>query len=344
MKQHKTALSLLAAAVALCVLYAGYRITSPSALQTTDDAYVRADSVMVAPRVSGQIAKVLVEDNQEVKAGQLLAELDDQDFVAARAAAAANLLSAQAEVLNLTASVARQSAVIDQTTAKTRSTAASLKFAEANAQRYRNLSTTGAGTRQEQQKADSELQRWQANRDQDEANRIAATKMLDVQKAQLEAAKAAVARAQAALDQADLNLSYTHIVAPQDGIVGQRTVRVGAFVHTGDVLLAVVPVHEAFVVANFRETQLTHMNAEQTVELRVDSLPDRVFTGHIDSIAPATGLSFSKVTPDNATGNFTKVIQRVPVKILLDKGQADLDRLRIGMSVVASVDTHKAHQ
>ncbi|KPW19966.1 HlyD family secretion protein [Pseudomonas cannabina] len=343
MKQHRTAISLVCSAVVLCALYSAYHILSTDAVQSTDDAYVRADSVLISARLPGQVTKVLVDDNQAVKAGQILAELDDRDFLVARASAAATVSAAKAQLLNLQASIERQAAVIDQAAATTRATAASLKFAQVNQQRYLNLSNAGAGTQQERQKAESELQSWQASRDRDEASRVAATKTLDVLKAQLEAAKAELAKDQAALSQAELNVSYTRITAPQDGMVGLRSVRVGAYVSQGQPLMAVVPLHEAFVVANFRETQLARMVMNQAVELHVDSIPDHSFRGHIESVAPATGVSFSEIAPDNATGNFTKVVQRIPVKIMFEPNQADLDRLRIGMSVVASVDTTKGH-
>lgn len=338
MKQHRTAIGLVTTAVVICVVYIGYRLVGGSSVQSTDDAYIRADSVFVSPRLSGQIARVAVEDNQQVKAGQLLAELDDRDLLVAQAAAASSVQAAKAELENLGASIERQSAIIDQATATTRATAASLKFSQANAQRYLNLSNAGAGTQQEQQKAEAELLGWQATRDRDEAIRIAAVKTLSVLKARVDVAKAALAKANAALEQADLNLSYSKITAPQDGMIGQRSVRVGAYVGQGQPLMAVVPVDKAFVIANFRETQLAHMHTRQAVELRADSFPEHSFKGWIESLAPATGLSFSAIAPDNATGNFTKVVQRIPVKIMFDEHQPDLDRLRVGMSVVASVD------
>ncbi|MCK2122730.1 HlyD family secretion protein [Pseudomonas sp. PNPG3] len=337
--KHRTSLSLITAAVAVCAIYGGYRLLSGGTVETTDDAYVRADSVFVAPRISGQVARVAVEDNQMVKAGQLLAELDDRDFVAARAAAAAAVQAAEAELKSLGANIERQAAVIDQAAATTRSTVASLKFAQANAQRYLNLSNSGAGTQQERQKAESELSGLQAGRDRDEASRVAAIRALDVLKAKVDVAKATLAKEQANLQQADLNLSYTKITAPQDGMVGQRSVRVGAYVSQGHPLLAVVPLHEAFLVANFRETQLKHMQQKQRVDIRVDGFSGHAFTGYVDSVAPASGVSFSEIAPDNATGNFTKVTQRIPVKIVFDENQADLDRLRVGMSVVVSIDT-----
>ncbi|EPJ87548.1 secretion protein HlyD family protein [Pseudomonas sp. CFII64] len=343
MKQHRTALSLIGITIVVCAAYVGYRLISGGTVEHTDDAYIRADSVLVSPRLSGQIVKVAVEDNQLVKAGQLLAEIDSADLLAAQASATANVQAASAQILNLKASIERQAAVIDQASATTRATSASLKFAQENARRYLNLSNAGAGTQQERQKADAELLGWQAGRDRDEASRVAATKSLDVLKAQLEVAKAALAKDQAALQQAQLNLSYTRITAPQDGMVGQRSVRVGAYVSQGQALMAIVPLQDAFVIANFRETQLAHMLPQQKVELSVDSYPDHAFTGYIDSIAPATGQSFSLIAPDNATGNFTKVTQRLPVKIRFDADQPDLDKLRIGMSVIARIDTAQGH-
>jgi membrane fusion protein (multidrug efflux system) len=337
--KHKTSLLLLAAAVAVCAVYGGYRLLSNSTVQSTDNAYIRADSVFVAPRISGQVNKVLVDDNQSVKSGQLLVEIDDRNFAVAQAAAVAGVRAAEGEVRNLAAGIERQAAVIDQAAATTRSTAASLRFAQANAQRYLNLSTSGAGTQQERQRAESELQSVQAARDRDEAARIASVKTLDVLKAQLEVAKAVLAKNEAAVRQADLDLSYTKVTAPQDGIVGQRSVRVGAYISQGRPVMAVVPVDEAFVVANFRETQLAHLQVGQRVDIRVDSFSDHSFEGRIQSLAPASGASFAEIVPDNATGNFTKVSQRLPVKIVFEPDQPDLQRLRVGMSVVVKIDT-----
>lgn len=337
--KHKTAFALICFGVLLCLAYGGYRLVSTGSIQRTDDAYIRADAVFVASRVPGQVTKVAVEDNQSVKAGQLLVELDDREFVASRAVAVANVQGAHADLKNLAAGIDRQAAVIDQAAATTRSTAASLKFAQANAQRYLNLSNSGAGTQQERQRSESDLLRVQAERDRDEAARVATAKTLDVLKAQLEVAKASLAKAEAALQQADLNLSYTKITAPQEGMVGQRAARVGAYVSQGHPLMAVVPLHEAFVIANFRETQVAQMREKQQVELRIDGFTAHSFKGHVDSVAPATGVSFSEIAPDNATGNFTKVTQRIPVKVVFEPKQPDLDKLRVGMSVVVSIDT-----
>lgn len=343
MNNHRTAISLASLAVVLCVGYGAWHLLGSDARQSTDDAYVRADSVLVAPRVGGLISEVAVDDNQRVKAGQLLARLDDGDYLVAQAAAAATLAGARAELKNLDASIARQGAVIDQAAATTRAAAATLKYAQSNAQRYRNLSSSGAGTQQESQRSDADLRGAEAGRDREAAAQVAAARGLDVLKAQREVAQATVEHAAAALRQADLNVTYTRITAPQDGMIGQRSARVGAYVPMGTPLMAVVPLHDIYVVANFRETQLANMVADQPVEIRVDSHPDQVFKGHLQSLSPATGLSFSAIAPDNATGNFTKIAQRIPVKILFEPGQAHMDALRVGMSAVVDVDTREGH-
>ncbi|KPA91965.1 multidrug resistance efflux pump [Pseudomonas asplenii] len=335
----KLSLSLVGSAVLLIVAYSGYHLLRNDGTQSTDDARITADSVLIAPQIAGVVSKVAVADNEPVKAGQLLLEIDARDYQAAQAAAIAAVNAAQAQVKDLAAELERQATLITQADATLRSTAASLKFAQANAQRYRNLSSSGAGTREEQQKADAELARWQAVHDHDAAARLEQQKNREVLKARLEMAHAAVEQARATLLKADLEVSYTRIVAPHDGVVGQRSVRVGAYVAPGKAVMAVVPVSDAYVVANFRETQLAHMQPNQAVDISIDSFPDRTYNGHVDSLAPATGLSFSAIAPDNATGNFTKVVQRIPVKIVFDHDQPGLNDLRVGMSVIARVIT-----
>ncbi|MWL90543.1 MULTISPECIES: HlyD family secretion protein [unclassified Cupriavidus] len=331
--------ALIGAAAVTCALYAGFRIFDAGRQQRTDDAYIRADSVYVSPRVTGQITEVLVQDNQRVKAGQLVARIDAADYLAAKAEATANVAVARADIKNLEAGIARQRALVEQARASVRASEASLRFTELNAQRYRNLSSSGAGTQQEWQRADADLSAARANRDRDVASGEAASRTLMVLTAQLEAAQAQLQRHEATLQKAVLNVSYTHIVAPFDGMVGQRSARVGAYVSAGTPLMAIVPLDDIYVVANFRETQLARMKPHQSVTIQVDGNPEKSFRGHLDSVAPATGLSFSPVAPDNATGNFTKVVQRVPVKIRFDEPGVDADLLRVGMSVVVSVKT-----
>nr|WP_246637515.1 HlyD family secretion protein [Burkholderia catarinensis] len=306
--------------------------------EVTDDAYVAADFTLVAPKVSGLISKVAVEDNQHVRAGDLLAQIDGRDFEVALRNTRSELQAAQARLENVQARAVRQHALIEQAVAAVHADDAALVFAGQNAKRYEVLSQQGAGT-QEQRQQTSFTQRQQAAiRERDAAVLSAAQKELGVLASEDAEARAAVERAKAAVEQAKLNLSYTTIVAPVDGVVGRRDVRVGAYVSPGTTLLAIVPLAQAYVVANFREVQLTRMKPGQRVQVRVDAMPDVVLAGRVESIAPATGLTFAPIAPDNATGNFTKVVQRLPVKIILDEGQPGAARLKVGMSVVPSID------
>ena len=310
---------------------------SDSNTESTNDAYVQADFTLVAPRLAGQISNVLVDDNQSVKAGQLLVRIDDRDFRAALMSAEADVVAARASVANYDAEIARQPSLVEQARATLRADDASIGFARANAARYQNLSEAGAGTAQEQQHASSTLAEQLAQQAHDKAALSTAEQNVDVLRTQRDKAAGALARAEAALEQARLNLSYTEIRAPVDGKVGRRSARVGAFVTPGAPVLAIVPLSDAYVVANFQENQLAHMRPGQPVRIKVDSFPGVVIQGRVDSLAPATGVSFAPIAPDNATGNFTKIVQRVPVKITIDRGQEAASALSVGLSVEAEV-------
>ncbi|TDN59282.1 membrane fusion protein (multidrug efflux system) [Paraburkholderia sp. BL10I2N1] len=323
------------------VVWACIRLFADSNSETTNDAYVTADFTLVAPRVAGQLSEVLVEDNQQVKAGQLMVRIDDRDFRAALMSAQADVVAAKASVANYEAEIARHPALVDQARATLRSDEAAIEFARENASRYRNLSEAGAGTTQEQQQSSSALAEQLAQQARDRAALVATEQNLDVLRTERDKAAGALAHAEAALEQAKLNLSYTEIRAPVDGKVGRRSARVGAFVTTGAPVLAIVPLSDAYIVANFQENQLTHMRPGQTVRIKVDSFPGVVIRGHVDSLAPATGVSFAPIAPDNATGNFTKVVQRVPVKITIDPGQQAASALSVGLSVETEVAVGK---
>ena len=307
--------------------------------QTTNDAFISADFTLVVPRVAGFIKEVLVEDNQQVKAGQLLALIDDRDLRAAAQAADAETLMARAQLQNARATLERQTSVIAQAQATVVSAKAEQAFAEHELNRYNHLAGVGAGTVQNAQQARTRIDQAAARLANVTAVLAAERKQVDILTAQRDAADGGLKRAQAALEMASYELSYTRIVAPQDGMVGERAVRVGAYVTPGSKLLAVVPLDQAYVVANFQETQLTHVQPGQVVQVSVDSLGGETLRGRVESIAPATGVTFASIKPDNATGNFTKVVQRIPVKIVLDPGQAQGQRLRVGMSVEARIDT-----
>lgn len=339
--QRKTKL-ILGGGVALCAVVAisvDFLLVGYGRTQWTNDAYVTADFSVVAPKVGGLIDRVGVEDNQHVRAGQEVAHIEDSDYIVAVDEAQAALAAAQAKVDNLTSSIARQEPVVAQQEATVRADAAALRFARANATRYHNLSAGGAGTVEQQQQSTSQLEQASANRDRDVSAASAVKHELPILEAQRREAIAGVKRAEATLRQAKLNLSYTHILAPVDGVVGQRSARVGNFVNPGTSLLAVVPLQKAYVIANFQETQLTHVGRGQHARITVDTFPGQPLRGTVDSLAPASGIAFSPIPPDNATGNFTKVVQRIPLKIWLDPGQPLVQRLRVGMSVGVDLDT-----
>ncbi|MBR0828987.1 HlyD family secretion protein [Bradyrhizobium manausense] len=307
-------------------------------LETTDDAYVKADSTIIAPKVSGYIAQVLVGDNQPVKAGQLLAEIDDRDFKAALGQARADVAAAEAAVRNLDAQIALQQPIIEQGTADVAAAEANLKFAQEEQTRYDGLMKTGSGTVQRAQQTDAALRTSTAQLQRSQSGLLAAQRKVDVLTTERAKAVAQLERARAVEQQAELNLSYTQIKAPVDGTVGARTLRVGQFVQAGTQLMAVVPLDQVYVVANFKETQLTHVRNGQPVELMIDGFHGTRLKGHVDSLSPASGLEFALLPPDNATGNFTKIVQRVPVKIVLDDTRLK-GLLRPGMSAEPTVNT-----
>lgn len=319
--------------------YWGYDYwTNGQYLESTDDAYVKADSTTVAPKISGYIAEVLVRDNQNVTAGQVLARIDDRDFRAALAQAEAEVKAAEATVRNLDAQIALQQSLIEQAKATVAATQASLRFATADADRYAALAKSGTGTAQKAEASRAEADQFAAGLARDQASVVAAETRIDVLATERDKALAQVDRAEAAGEQARLNLSYATITAPVDGTVGARTLRVGQYVGAGTQLMAVVPLNAVYVVANFKETQLTYVRDGQPVRVAIDGLPGVELTGHVDSLSPASGLEFALLPPDNATGNFTKIVQRIPVKIVVDDHDF-AGVLRPGMSVEPTIDT-----
>ncbi len=280
---------------------------------------------------------MLVGDNQRVKAGQVLARIDDRDFKVALDQAKADVAAAQAAVASKQAQLEVQQAVIDAAKATIEVDTATRTFANQENKRYTDLAATGYGSVQNAQQAQSRNAGAEAAILRDTANLASARKQVELLKAEIAQAVAASARASALRRQAELNLSYTTITAPIDGVVGNRTLRVGQFVQAGTQLMSLVPASGAYVVANFKETQLTDVREGQPVDVAVDMFPGQLVHGHVDSLAPASGQEFALLPPDNATGNFTKVVQRIPVKIALDGG-APID-LRPGMSVIPTIAT-----
>jgi membrane fusion protein, multidrug efflux system len=306
----------------------------------TDDASFQTDTVAIVPKVPAYVSALHVTDNSVFSAGELLVELDPRDFQAAIDIAAANLQSARAAQAVAEAQLSEQSQVIAAGEANVAGDRGTLIFAAQQLARFSELARTGAGTTESWQQAQSNLTERQAALQRDIATLAAARGQVDVLGSQVEQAKANTTQAQAALAQAKLNLSYTKIYAPSAGTVASRTVQVGNFVQPGQTLFSAVP-NDPYVIANFKETQLTRMQVGQPVSIAVDAFPDHPLHGHIDSFQRGTGSNFALLPPENATGNFVKIVQRVPVKILLDGTGNDPRLLGPGMSVEATVTVHQ---
>jgi membrane fusion protein, multidrug efflux system len=285
------------------------------------------------------VRRVPVDDFQRVKEGEVLVEIEDDDYRARVAQAEADLLGAQAAIENLKARKAAQHAQIAEAENAIKATQADVERTRLEAARQRTLLATTFGTRQRVEQADAEAQRFAANLGRNEADLEAQrTQMavLDTQEAQLRAdAKAK----KALLDLAKINLGYTRIAAPVSGMVSERGVRDGQYVHAGSQVITVVPLDNVWVLANYKETQLTHVAIGQRAEIRVDTFPGIVINAMVESIAPASGAQFSLLPPDNATGNFTKVVQRIPVKLRIASDNPLAGKLRPGMSVIATILT-----
>jgi membrane fusion protein (multidrug efflux system) len=312
-------------------------------LVSTDDAYVRADSTTIAPKVTGYLNQVLVKDNERVMTGQVLARIDDRDFKVALDQAKADVAAARATIASKQAQLDVQQAVINAAKATLDVDQAVVTFAAQENKRYTDLAATGSGSVQNAQQAQARIASAQATLARDDANLISARRQVDLLKAEIVQANAALAHAEAVQHQAELNLGYTTITAPIDGVAGNRTLRVGQYVQTGTQLMSVVPVDRAYVVANYKETQLTGVHEGQAVDIAVDMFPGQVVHGHVDSIAPASGQEFALLPPDNATGNFTKVVQRIPVRIALDAKENSHIELRPGMSVIPTITTRSTN-
>ncbi len=317
----------------------GYRwATVGRFIETTDDAYVGGDITVIAPKVAGFIEQVAVSDNQSVQPGDLLVKLDDADYLAALHRAQAAVDAQQATLANLDATRHLQSAVIDQARAGVRAADAELERARDDAERFRDLSAHAAASIQVYQKAAADYQQATALDMKSKAAVQAAERELDVIDTRKRQTQAALAEANANVDIARLNLSYTELRSPIAGVVGNRSARTGAYAAIGTQLISVVPANGLWVDANFKESQLEHMHPGQRVDVTADVLPGHDFVGHVASLAPATGAEFSVLPAENATGNFTKIVQRVPVRVLLDGDASTLGRLRPGLSVSVDVD------
>jgi membrane fusion protein (multidrug efflux system) len=311
-------------------------------IESTDDAYVGGDVTVIAPKVAGFIAEVAVADNQPVHAGDLLVKIDDRDYRAALAKAVAAVAAQEAALANLDATRRRQEATIAEAKAEIAAADAEAARAQFDVARYRQLASDQYASTQRLQQADADHKKAVAAADKTRAALDAAESELAVIDTQKQQVRAALAEAVAGRDIAGLNVGYTEIRAPIDGTVGNRSARAGAYATIGSQLLSVVPARGLWVDANFKESQLARIRAGLSATIEADVLPGEAFHGHVASLAPATGAEFSVLPPENATGNFTKIVQRVPVRILLDGDASALGRLRPGLSVTAYVDERNA--
>ncbi len=340
----------LAAAVVLAALAATGRLgygwwTEGRFVESTDDAYVGGDVTVIAPKVAGFIAQLAIHDNQEVHAGDLLLKLDDRDYRAARAKAEASVAAQQAALTNLEATRQWQEALVEQARAAITAAEAEIVRTRDDQARFNRLLQERAVSAQESQRADADYKEAVAAGDKARAGWTAAQRQLAVIDSQRQQAGAALAQAAAERDLAQLNLGYTELRSPIDGTVGNRSAQVGAYATAGAQLLAIVPARGLWIDANMKESQLERIRAGAPAVVKIDAVPGRSFRGRVASVAPATGAQFSVLPPENATGNFTKIVQRVTVRIALDDdGGAELEPLRPGLSAIVKINTLPAAQ
>ncbi len=303
--------------------------------QSTDDAFIAARQSALAPKVSGYITAVPVTDNEHVAAGGVIARIDDRDYRIALDQAEAQVAAAQASIANIDAQLGVQEAQVNANQAQVDQAQAALVFAQQQASRYEHLEQTGYGTVQNAQQYSSQLHQQQAALASAQATFKLAQRQIEALKAQRNSAVASLAQAQAQRDQAQLNLSYTTVTAAQPGRVVNLGAAVGQFVQPGTDLTMFVP-DQIWVTANFKEIQLDRMRPGEPVTLKIDAYPGRLIRGHVDSVQPGSGTAFSLLPAQNATGNYVKIVQRVPVKIVMDNPPTDI-ALGPGMSVVPTV-------
>jgi membrane fusion protein (multidrug efflux system) len=336
-RDKKKIAGLLLCLAAVMVVAGGWAWARFSGLTSTDNAYVRGDVTSIAPKVAGYVTAVEVEDNQIVRAGEVLFRIDDRDYRARLAQAVANVEAAQAHLANVDAEAKLQYALIRQAEAQKRSAMAEVNLAAKASSRRHKLIQSSAVSQAQVDQSDAALSKAQAGEAAASATVAAQKQRIAVIAAQREAAVAGVAQARAARDLAQIDLDNTVIRAPVDGVVGNRQVHVGRLVAPGASVLDLVPVHNVWVVANFKETQIEDIRLGQRVRITVDAYPNNTFEGEVDSFAPGSGSAFSLLPADNATGNFVRVVQRIPVKVRF-VGNPLPGRLVPGLSARVEID------
>ncbi|MDE2379010.1 HlyD family secretion protein [Bradyrhizobium sp.] len=321
--------------------YAGYFTLVGRFYISTDDAYVRANNTMLGARVAGHIAAILPGDNTLVHAGDVVFRIDDGDYKIAVDAAASKIATQQATIDRIGRQVAALESQVDQANAQLVSAEAGLKRADADFERQQALSSKGFASRATFEVSEAGRDQGAAAVKAARAAYDAALSNVDVARAQQAEAQAQLAELKTSLAKAERDLAFTSVRAPVDGTFSNRLVNLGDFVAVGQRLGNIVPLDEVFIDANFKETQLKRIRPGQPVTIKVDAYGFRKFKGVVDSLSPAAGSVFTLLPPDNATGNFTKIVQRLPVRIRVPKSVARQNLLRAGMSVYATVDTNE---
>ena len=312
-----------------------------SAVESTDNSYVKGKTTVLSSQINGYVKDVLVSDFDHVKKGQVLMHIDATTYDQKVTQAEAGVDQAQNALSNQSQNIAQRKADIVAAEAKVEQARAAYQLSLAQQQRYQQLGDSGAASKSEQDKAFADTQNNLALMQQAQANVLVAKEALKTAKVAETGLKAQVTNAAAQLDQAQTTKNYSSIIAPMDGQLGEVNPRVGQYVAAGTQLLYLIP-QQTWVTANFKETQIANMKIGQKAWFTVDALNHQKFTGHVEQISPAAGSEFSVLKADNATGNFTKVVQRIAVRIAIDPNQTGIENLRPGMSVISSVDTHAA--
>jgi len=326
----------------LILLWLVHYETRGKYVEGTDDAYIRADAVTVSPKISGYVEQVFVADNQDVKAGTPLVRIDPRDYKAATAQYQAQIDVARANADNVRAGIREQEAAISEAQAQLAKSQADAQYAAGEVARYTPLAASGAETREKLTTLRNQATQAANTVAAQKASLESAQRRIGSLQAQIRQAEAQGEAAQAQLAAADVNLGSTVIKASVDGRVGDKSVRVGQFVQSGTRLMSVVPLSRIYITANFKETQVGLMRPGQPARIEVDALPGVDLKGHVDSVSPGTGAEFSLLPPQNATGNFTKIVQRVPIRIAIDAGPDARKVLVPGLSVTVNVDTYSA--
>jgi membrane fusion protein (multidrug efflux system) len=333
---YKTPLFMIGILLLAAAAGAFYWLKAIHPFESTDNAYLKSHMSLISPKESGYVKEVLFEDNQTVKPGDLLVVIDDHDFQAKAAQAEAQVLLEKASAETLESDKHAQEAMIREEHANIAASEANVEKSAKDLKRFKNLAAEGAISAQSRDAAESAYKQAKAERDKFVSAREGAESRLSSLDARINESRARLKAAEAALELARIDLGNTRILAPFNGIIGNRSVQVGQLVQPGSALAYLIPADGLFVEANFKETQIGRMQAGQAVTITVDALPDSRFEGTVDSFAPASGSEFSLLPPENATGNFTKIVRRVPVKIRF-KQDADLKMLRPGLSAVVQV-------